>query len=157
MPPLLPDPDNTMAIQFHAAPRKDFPNRSILRDLLKKTALAYGKKVADLNYAFVSDEELLEMNRQYLQHDYYTDIITFDQSDSEDILEGDIYISIDRVIDNGNQLGNGPKEEYCRVLAHGLLHLCGLGDKSEQEIKEMRAAEDRFIQAYQLLESQSGT
>lgn len=144
-----------MAIQFHSAPRKHFPNRSQIRQLLTSTAQSYGKKIGELNYAFVSDEELLEMNRQYLQHDYYTDIITFDQSDDELLLEGDIYISIDRVIENGNQLGNGPLEEFCRVLAHGLLHLCGLGDKSESEIREMRAAEDRFIQAYQALESDS--
>jgi len=138
-----------MAISFTSAPRKNFPDRSLLRLCLKETAIGYEMKVGELTYVFVSDEELLEMNRQYLEHDYYTDIITFDNSEEEGRIEGDIFISTDRVEDNGKNLGNGTEEEYCRVIAHGLLHLCGLGDKSESETETMRKAENEFIALFQ--------
>lgn len=138
-----------MAISFTSAPRKNFPDRTVLRLCLKETAAQYEMKVGELTYVFVSDEELLEMNRQYLEHDYYTDIITFDNSEDERRIEGDIFISTDRVEDNGKNLGNGIEEEYCRVIAHGLLHLCGLGDKSEAEAETMRKAENEFIALFQ--------
>jgi rRNA maturation RNase YbeY len=139
-----------MAITFSQAPKKNFPNRLVLKDCLKATARTFGKTITDLSYVFVSDEELLEMNRQYLQHDYFTDIITFDNSEDEDTIEGDIFISTDRVEENGQTIGKGILEEYLRVVAHGLLHLCGLGDKSDTEIETMRMAEEAFIELYQL-------
>ncbi len=138
-----------MAISFTSAPRKNFPDRTVLRLCLKETAARYEMIVGELTYVFVSDEELLEMNRQYLEHDYFTDIITFDNSEEEGRIEGDIFISTDRVEDNGKSLGNGIEEEYCRVIAHGLLHLCGLGDKSEAEAETMRKAENEFIALFQ--------
>ena len=96
-----------MAISFTSAPRKNCPDRKILRLCLSETAKGYGQKLGELTYVFVSDEDLLEMNRQYLEHDYYTDIITFDNSEEEGRIEGDIFISTDRVEDNGKNLGNG--------------------------------------------------
>jgi probable rRNA maturation factor len=138
-----------MTISFTSAPRIHFPDRNLLRLCLKETAGQYKMKVGELTYVFVSDEELLEMNRQYLKHDYYTDIITFDHSEEEGRIEGDIFISTDRVEDNGKHLGNGVEEEYCRVISHGFLHLCGLGDKSESDAEMMRKAENDFIALFQ--------
>jgi rRNA maturation RNase YbeY len=138
-----------MAITFSPAPKKNFPNRLVLKDCLKATAKTFAKTITDLSYVFVSDEELLEMNRQYLQHDYFTDIITFDNCEDEDTIEGDVFISTDQVEENGQTIGKGILEEYLRVLAHGLLHLCGLGDKSDTEIETMRTAEEAFIALYQ--------
>jgi probable rRNA maturation factor len=138
-----------MAIVLNQAPRKHFPARKPLLDCLKATAARYGKKIGDLNYIFVSDEALLEINQEFLEHDFYTDIITFDLSDVPEVLEGSIYISKDRVQENGLTLGAGIEEEYCRVLAHGLLHLCGLNDKTKAQAVKMRQAEEAFIRLYQ--------
>jgi len=145
-----------MAISFTSAPGKNFPNRTVLKSCLKSTAKTFGKTITDLSYVFVSDQELLEMNRQYLQHDYFTDIITFDNSEDEDTIEGDVFISTDRVEENGQTIGKGILEEYLRVVAHGLLHLCGLGDKSDTEIKTMRTAEEAFIAMYKATVSARG-
>lgn len=134
-----------MAIAFHQAPKKNFPSRSLLKVCLKKTAETFGKKISVLNYIFLSDAQLLEMNISFLQHDEYTDIITFDQSEEEEQIEGDIYISWERVLENAQELGVSGLEEFSRVMAHGLLHLCGLKDKTEQDQKEMRAAENQFL------------
>lgn len=98
--------------------------------------------VSELNYIFCSDEYLLEVNKNYLQHDYYTDIITFDNSEEENIIEGDIFISTDRVEDNEKELDVPRGTEILRVMAHGILHLCGFKDKSDSEAKEMRKQED---------------
>jgi probable rRNA maturation factor len=146
-----------MPITFTAPPKLNFPVKKLLKICLSETASTYELKIGELNYVFVSDEDLLEMNRQYLDHDYYTDIITFDNSDDVGILEGDVFISRDRVDENGQNLGNGILKEYCRVVAHGLLHLCGLKDKTESEIAAMRNAEDLFISNYleKVLESES--
>lgn len=137
-----------MAITFTTPPKHSFPDRKILKVCLKETALLYQKKIKELNYVFVSDEELLEMNQQYLQHNEYTDIITFDNADDQRSIEGDVFISKDRVDENGQLLGNGVLNEYCRVVSHGLLHLCGLKDKSPEDAAAMRSAEDAFIARY---------
>lgn len=121
------------------------PQKQVTRQWLKQQAEAEGFRVGDLNYIFCSDEHVLQVNRDYLQHDYYTDIITFDQSEEEDLIEGDIFISVDRVTDNAQQLGIEPITEMRRVLAHGLLHLCGYGDKSPEEELTMRAKEDKWL------------
>ena len=97
----------------------------------------------DVNLIFVSDEKLLEMNQQFLQHDYFTDIITFDYSE-DSVLNGELYISIDRVSENGLKM-DGYDNELKRVCVHGILHLCGYGDKSEEEITEIRAKENFYI------------
>lgn len=103
-----------------------------------------GKECGDINLIFCSDEALLEMNKQYLEHDYYTDIITFDYSDDEEI-SGDLFISIDRVVDNSKMFGYEYLSELKRVCVHGVLHLCGYKDKSEEDEKVMRAKEDYYL------------
>ncbi|MCY7359904.1 MAG: rRNA maturation RNase YbeY [Rudanella sp.] len=121
------------------------PQKQATRQWLKQQAEAEGFHVGDLNYIFCSDEHVLQVNRDHLQHDYYTDIITFDQSEEDDLIEGDIFISVDRVADNASQLGVKPITEMRRVLAHGLLHLCGYGDKSPEEERAMRIREDEWL------------
>lgn len=115
------------------------------REWLNQQTKGEGYAIGDLNYIFCSDEHLLQLNRDYLQHDYYTDIITFDQSEEEGKLEGDIFVSVDRVADNAHQLGVSPEQEMHRVLAHGLLHLCGYGDKTDEEEARMRAREEEWL------------
>ncbi|KAA9352797.1 rRNA maturation RNase YbeY [Larkinella humicola] len=115
------------------------------RQWLTALALKEGFSVGELNYIFCSDEYLLQVNREYLEHDYYTDIITFDNSEEENRLEGDIFVSIDRVRDNARQLNIPEEQELRRVLAHGLLHLCGYGDKTDEEVKRMREKEEESL------------
>jgi len=124
------------------------PKKQVTRQWLKRQAEQEGYALGDLNYIFCSDEHVLQVNREYLQHDYYTDIITFDTSESDDRLEGDIFISVDRVADNARQLGVPTEHEMRRVLAHGLLHLCGYGDKTDDEAAAMRAKEDSWLETW---------
>ena len=137
-----------MPITFTSAPSKKFPSKNLTKSCVKKTLEKFGKISGEINYIFVSDEELLEMNKKYLNHDYYTDIITFDNSENADLLDGDIFISTDRIEENSKIYGNGILEEYLRILGHGVLHLCGLKDKSPKDIIKMREAEDQFIALY---------
>jgi len=120
------------------------PTRQWLTALAKREAFTVGQ----LNYIFCSDDYLLEVNRAYLDHDYYTDIITFDNSEEENRLEGDIFISIDRVRDNAQQLNIPEEQELRRVLAHGVLHLCGYGDKTGEEAQVMRRKEEESLTAW---------
>ena len=115
------------------------------RQWLKQQAEREGYAVGELNYIFCSDEYVLQVNRDYLQHDYYTDIITFDQSEEEGKLEGDIFISVERVADNARHLNIPTEQEMRRVLAHGLLHLCGYGDKTKDEQDQMRTKEEEWL------------
>lgn len=109
---------------------------------LTEVAKSYKKSIGNLSYVFVSDEYLLQMNREHLNHDYYTDIITFDYNE-ENSLNGDFFISYDRVKANAFEFGNGSEyDELCRVMVHGLLHLCGFNDKTEAGEKEMREQEE---------------
>lgn len=140
-----------MPITFHQSPHK-FPSKSILRKCLLETSSGHGCKIRSLNYIFVSDEELLIMNIEYLGHDYYTDIITFDNMEITGLIEGDIFISIDRIVENGAKFGNGTIEEFIRVIGHGLLHLLGFKDKDKREARIMRDAENAFIQSYYRIE-----
>ncbi|MCX6213541.1 rRNA maturation RNase YbeY [Spirosoma sp.] len=121
------------------------PQKQAIRQWLKQQTEAEGFSVGDLNYMFCSDEYLLQVNRDYLQHDYYTDIITFDMSEEEGKIEGDVFVSVERVIDNANKLAVPAEQEMRRVLAHGLLHLCGYGDKTDEEAALMRLKEDEWI------------
>lgn len=105
-----------------------------------------GKKLGDINYIFCDDEYLLKINQDYLQHDYYTDIITFDYVKGKKI-SGDIFVSVTRVSENAPLLSKSFEEELHRVIAHGVLHLCGYKDKTEAEIKEMRNKEDFYLNA----------
>ncbi|WP_288789873.1 rRNA maturation RNase YbeY [uncultured Elizabethkingia sp.] len=114
---------------------------------LEQLILEEGKKQGDINYILCDDEYLLEINRQYLDHDYYTDIITFDYCKGK-IISGDIFLSLQRVLDNASMLETKLEEELNRVLAHGILHLCGYKDKTEEEQKIMRSKEDYYIEKY---------
>ena len=111
---------------------------------IKAVAASYGKKVGEIGYMFVNDEKILEVNREYLRHDYYTDIITFDY-DEGDTLNGDLVISLDTVRSNALQLGKDYSEELHRVIIHGILHLCGINDKGPGEREVMEAAEDKAL------------
>jgi probable rRNA maturation factor len=116
---------------------------------LKGVAEAEGTQLNLLNYIFCSDDYLLKVNQEYLQHDYYTDIITFDTSDdSDDSLEGDIFISIDRIKENAQTHGTPFGDEFRRVLVHGVLHLIGYEDTSEELKTEMRKKEDEYLQIF---------
>lgn len=111
---------------------------------IKKVAATYGKKCGDIAYIFCDDEKILEVNKEYLQHDYYTDIITFDYSEADSI-SGDLFISLDTVRSNSEQLGVGYEQELHRVIIHGILHLCGINDKGEGEREIMEAAENKAL------------
>lgn len=111
---------------------------------IKAVADTYGKKVGEIGYLFVNDEKILEVNREYLGHDYYTDIITFDY-DEDDVINGDLVISLDTVRTNAEQFGKEYDEELHRVIIHGILHLCGINDKGPGEREIMEAAENKAL------------
>lgn len=117
----------------------------ILADWLVQIASDHEHQIEDLNYIFCSDEYLLGVNRQYLDHDYYTDIITFDNSVEARQIVSDIFISIDRVHDNAQQLQVSEKTELHRVMVHGLLHLLGFQDKTDDQKTLMRQKEDACL------------
>jgi rRNA maturation RNase YbeY len=117
---------------------------------LKKIATNAGFKIKELNYVFCSDEYLYQMNRDYLKHDSYTDIITFDNSEKKGAIEGDIFVSIDRVRENAKTHTQEVEIEMNRVLAHGLLHLMGYKDKTQEEAALMRQKEEESIKLYVL-------
>jgi rRNA maturation RNase YbeY len=111
---------------------------------IKAVAATYGKRVGEIGYLFVDDEHILDVNNQYLGHDYYTDIITFDYCEG-DVLNGDLVISLDTVRSNAELFGKPYEEELHRVIIHGVLHLCGLNDKGPGERELMEDAENRAL------------
>ncbi len=111
---------------------------------IHQVAESYRKKVGEIGYLFVNDEKILEVNNEYLGHDYYTDIITFDYCE-EDVLNGDIVISLDTVLTNAEKFGRPYDEELHRVIIHGILHLCGINDKGPGEREIMEAAENKAL------------
>ena len=111
---------------------------------IKAVAASYGRKVGEIGYLFVDDEKILEVNREYLGHDYYTDVITFDY-DEDDTVSGDIVISLDTVRSNAQLFGKTYEEELYRVIIHGILHLCGINDKGLGEREIMEAAENKAL------------
>ena len=111
---------------------------------VKAVATTYGKKVGEIGYMFVDDEKILEVNREYLGHDYYTDIITFDYSEG-DTISGDIVISLDTVASNALEQGTPYDDELHRVIIHGILHLCGINDKGPGEREVMERAENEAL------------
>ena len=112
---------------------------------IKAVTETYGKKVGEIAYIFCSDEKILEVNRQYLQHDYYTDIITFDYCEGKK-LSGDLFISLDTVRTNAEQFNAPYETELYRVIIHGILHLCGINDKGPGEREIMEAAENKALE-----------
>jgi probable rRNA maturation factor len=111
---------------------------------IKSVAATYGRKVGEIAYIFVSDEKILEVNKQYLGHDYFTDIITFDY-DEKNIISGDIFISLDTVKSNSEEQRTAYDDELHRVIIHGILHLCGINDKGPGEREIMEAAENKAL------------
>ncbi|MEI2739317.1 MAG: rRNA maturation RNase YbeY [Chitinophagaceae bacterium] len=122
-------------------------NRTQLKKQIQSVFKKEGKRLESINYIFCTDKTLLEINRRFLNHDFYTDIITFDLSESNSV-RSDVYISVDRVRDNALQLGSSFKSELRRVIFHGVLHLCGYKDKSRLEQKRMRQKEDFYLSLY---------
>ena len=114
---------------------------------IRRVTATYGKKVGDISYIFCNDERILEVNREYLQHDYYTDIITFDYTEGNTV-SGDIFISLDTVKTNSEQYNTPYDEELHRIIIHGILHLCGQGDKTAEDEAEMHRKEDKYLAMY---------
>ena len=111
---------------------------------IKAVAATYGRKTGDIGYMFVDDEKILEVNKEYLGHDYYTDIITFDY-DEDDVISGDLVISLDTVRTNAEKFGKEYTDELNRVIIHGILHLCGINDKGPGEREIMEANENKAL------------
>ena len=111
---------------------------------IKAVAATYGRKTGDIGYMFVDDEKILEVNKEYLGHYYYTDIITFDY-DEDDVISGDLVISLDTVRTNAEKFGKEYTEELNRVIIHGILHLCGINDKGPGEREIMEANENKAL------------
>ncbi|MDU1889742.1 MAG: rRNA maturation RNase YbeY [Dysgonomonas sp.] len=112
---------------------------------IKLVAAVYDKKIGEVAYIFCSDDKILEVNKQYLQHDYYTDIITFD-FEEEDLVSGEIYISLDTVRSNSEQFNTNYDEELHRVIIHGILHLCGIDDKTPEDQERMTQCENEALE-----------
>jgi rRNA maturation RNase YbeY len=134
-----------MAILFYAegVPFPAIKKRTV-GNWIKTVAGEYGKKTGDICYIFCSDEKILEVNRQYLQHDYYTDIITFDYTEG-DRISGDLFISLDTVKSNASSFQTDYSEELHRTIIHGILHLCGINDKAPGEREIMEAHENNAL------------
>ena len=124
-------------------------NRIYLKKYINSIFNKEGRKLDSINYIFCSDKALLEMNRKFLKHDFFTDIITFDLTDSKAV-NAEIYISVDRVRENARNLGVSFKFELHRVVFHGVLHLCGYNDKTKAEMKKIREKEDYYLNKYNL-------
>ncbi len=141
-----------MAISFNSEIFFNLKNKSKLKYWLKQVIENQGYKLGNISYIFCSDERILEINKQYLSHDFYTDIITFDYVEKEKI-SGDIFISIDRVKENALNYEEDFQHELLRVMAHGVLHLLGFEDNSEEEKKLMRQRENEAIDLHYTLYS----
>ena len=111
---------------------------------VRTVAVSYGRRVGEIAYIFVDDEEILRVNRQFLQHDYFTDIITFDYTEGA-VISGDLFISLDTVRSNAEDLHLPYNQELHRVIIHGILHLCGINDKGPGEREQMEAAENQAL------------
>lgn len=111
---------------------------------IKAVAKSYGRRVGEVGYMFVNDDKILEVNREYLGHDYYTDVITFDY-DEDDVVSGDVVISLDTVASNAHLFNKTYEDELYRVIIHGILHLCGINDKGPGEREQMEAAENKAL------------
>ena len=122
--------------------------RAKLKKFIEASFRKEKKKLRSLNFIFCSDQDLLEINQEYLNHNYYTDIITFELSEKGGPVEGEIYISVDRVRDNSQQLKESTAKELHRVIFHGVLHLCGYKDKRAEEKIRMREKEEELLSIY---------
>ena len=130
------------SISFHnESVNNKTPSKRLLKAWIKEFVSNHGKKVGELAFVFCSDEKILEVNLNFLQHDYYTDIITFDYSEGE-VISGDIFISVERVLENATFHQVAYNTELLRVISHGVLHLIGFQDKEEKKKVEMTRNED---------------
>lgn len=140
-----------MAVSFAFETPFNLKNRRSLKKWIQEVILHHGKIPGNITYIFCNDEYLLSINQEYLHHDYYTDIITFDYVDGDEI-SGDLFVSIERIRDNADKNGWNFEEEILRVIIHGVLHLLGYEDLTEKAEKEMRQAEEKAIQYYRSLD-----
>lgn len=141
-----------MTISFNKADANaTLANRVALKCFIEKRVKKEGYTLDSLTYVFCSDKYLLKINKDFLSHDYYTDIISFDLSEVPGQLIGEVYISVDRVKDNAKTHGTSLKEELHRVIFHGALHFCGYKDKKPTDAKKMRQMEDAWLSAYMKL------
>ena len=137
-------------LAFHSADRPiPLRSRELTKRFLENIFRREKIKLASISYVFCSDNYLLQINKDFLQHDFYTDIITFGLSRPGEPVEAEVYISVDRVRDNAKELNIPYRRELLRVLFHGALHLCGYGDKKKREITIMRDREDYYLRLFE--------
>jgi rRNA maturation RNase YbeY len=146
----MPNNNSTPPISFHFLEPISFTQRTLVKEVIRDLFKKERTKLEQLRYIFCSDEYLLQINKEHLNHNYYTDIITFDLSETSSATIGEIYISVDRVRDNAQNYDVSFKHELLRVIFHGALHLCGYKDKSSKEEQLMRKAEDKYLKYYLL-------
>lgn len=139
-----------MPISYHELAPAKLKDRRRLSGFLKEKIQELKPEIkrSDISFVFCDDAYLIEINRQFLDHDTYTDIITFDLSEDPQFLQSEIYISVERVAENAAQFSKEYNQELHRVIFHGVLHLCGLKDKTVKEQKAMRSAEDSWLNTY---------
>jgi len=138
-----------MAIQFTSHEVKDYlKEKRKLKLFLADLFSTEGQGLKSLHYVFCSDAYLLEINKQFLKHDTYTDIVTFEMGEDPAVTEGEIYVSVDRVVDNAVKFKTPINQELHRVIFHGALHLCGFKDKSKKNAVLMRSKEDEYLEKY---------
>jgi probable rRNA maturation factor len=136
------------AIRFNFLQPIDLRDRTRLKRFLASLFKKEKKQLGELQYIFCADDYLLQINRQYLNHNYFTDIITFDLSEKDQLINAEIYISVDRVRENAREFGFTLKQELHRVMFHGALHLCGYKDKNPKDAQLMRRMEDKWLRGY---------
>ena len=135
-------------IRFHFLAAGNLQDRNALKAFIRSIIKREKQVLQDLNIVFCDDDYLLNLNRQFLKHDFYTDILSFPLSGRGEPIEAEIYISLERVRDNAQNLGDSFRSELHRVIFHGILHLCGYHDKASTDIKKMRSIEDRYLKDY---------
>ena len=136
-------------VQFYFLDRKPaLKERTRLKLFIEKLFMLENKKLGKLSYIFCSDDYLLGINKDFLKHDFYTDVITFDLSSSKNETEAEVYLSVDRIKDNAKELGFSFKEELHRIIFHGALHLCGYKDKKKTNKQQMRSTENKYLKQY---------
>jgi probable rRNA maturation factor len=136
------------SIHFNFLVATALTERTRLKKFIGKQIKKEGKELASLNYVFCSDESLLAINKEFLQHDFFTDIITFDFSEKGQPINAEIYISVERVKENAVSYHSSFRKELQRVIFHGVLHLCGYKDKTPKDAKLMREMEDRWLSLF---------
>ena len=144
-----------MAISYYAEEVK-LPalRKRDTNEWIRTVAALYDKKCGDIAYIFCSDEKILAINKEYLQHDYYTDIITFDYTEGNRI-SGDIFISLDTVKSNAQEYGQRFEDELHRIIIHGILHLCGIKDKGEKERQQMTRCENQALEQLSVMQAEA--